>query len=77
VEEGTSVPTGSPFDRTKPLGSHTTTERTNGRQEQKCMISLKRSDLLVYEKDKETGVRVCLAGNRRLRDRGQASEQQA
>jgi hypothetical protein len=38
----TSVPTGSPWDRMKPLESHTTTERTNRRQEQEFRMALKR-----------------------------------
>jgi hypothetical protein len=37
MEEWTSVPIGSAWDRMKPLGSHTTTERTNSRQEQELI----------------------------------------
>jgi hypothetical protein len=44
IEEGTSVPIGSLWDRMKHLGSHTTTER---RQEQEFRMALKRELLLV------------------------------
>jgi hypothetical protein len=47
MEELTSGPIGSLWDRMKPLGSHRTTERTNRRKEQESMIALKRGGLLV------------------------------
>jgi D-alanyl-D-alanine dipeptidase len=41
MEEWTSVPIGSPWDRMKPLGSHTTSEQTNRRQEQEFKKAMK------------------------------------
>jgi hypothetical protein len=42
MEEWASVPTGSQWDRMKPLGSHMTSERTNRRPEWEFMTALKR-----------------------------------
>jgi hypothetical protein len=41
MKEWISVPIGSPWDRMKPMGSHTITERTNRRQEQEFRMGLK------------------------------------
>jgi hypothetical protein len=43
MEERASVPIGLPWDRMKPLDSHTTTEQTNRKPEQEFMVALKRS----------------------------------
>jgi hypothetical protein len=50
MKEWTSVPIGSPWDRMKQLGSHTTTERTNRRQEQEFRAALKTGDFLYNPK---------------------------
>jgi hypothetical protein len=70
IEEWTSVPIGSPWDRMKPLCCHAPTEQTNRRQEQEFMMALKRGCFAGLGKS----VRVCWAGNRCVRERGQVSE---
>jgi hypothetical protein len=40
MEEWASVGIGSPWNRMKPPGSHTTTDRTNRRQEQESRMAL-------------------------------------
>jgi hypothetical protein len=42
MEEWTSVPIGSPWDRIKQLSSYTITKRTNRRQAQEFRMVLKR-----------------------------------
>jgi hypothetical protein len=42
MEEWISIPIGWPWKRMKLLGSHTTTERPNRRQEQEFWLALKR-----------------------------------
>jgi hypothetical protein len=45
MEEWSSVLIGSLWDRMKSLGSHTTTEQTNRRQDQEFRMVLKRGSL--------------------------------
>jgi hypothetical protein len=47
MKEWNSVPIGSPWDRMKPLGSHTTAERSNGWQTQEFVSPWKGAFLLV------------------------------
>jgi hypothetical protein len=58
IEKRTSVPNGSPWERMKLLGSHMTTERTNRRQEQEYMMTLKRGSFFWSTKTME---KVCVA----------------
>jgi hypothetical protein len=58
------------WDRKKPLVSHTTTERTNRRKEQEFRMALKRGAFAGLGRRLGEDVRVCWAGNRRVRDRG-------
>jgi hypothetical protein len=62
MEEWTSVPFGSLWDRKKPLGSHTTTERTNRRQEQELRMALKRGGFADLRNRKGKIIKVLWAG---------------
>jgi hypothetical protein len=53
IEEWTSVPIGSPWERMKPLGLHTTTERTIRRQEREFRMVLKTGDFSGLGKNKD------------------------
>jgi hypothetical protein len=75
MEESTSFPIGLPWDRMKPLGSHMTTERTNRRQG--VYKALKGGVSAGLGKRQGENVRVCWAGNKHVRERGQVSESQA
>jgi hypothetical protein len=77
MEEWTSFPTGSLVDIMKPLGSHTNIKRTNGRQEQEFMTTLKRGGFVGLEKRQGKVARMSLAGNQSVRDSGQVSELRA
>jgi hypothetical protein len=68
LEEWTSVPIGSPRDRMKQLGSHTTAEQTNKKQEQEFGTALKRNSFTGLGEREGKNVRVCWAGNQRVRE---------
>jgi hypothetical protein len=69
-EEWNSIPIGSSWDRMKPLGSHTTTDRTNRRQEQEFRKAPKTGGFAGLGKRRgEEVLRVCWTGNRRVRKR--------
>jgi hypothetical protein len=70
MDEWTSVPSGSPWDRMKPLGSHMTTEQTNRRQEQKFRMGMKRCGFAGRGKRQGKSVRVCWAGSQHVRWHG-------
>jgi hypothetical protein len=76
IKEWISVSIGSPLDRMKLLGSHTTTERTSRKQEQEFRMAQKRGGLAGLGKRQGKSVRLCWAGNRSVMERGQVSESQ-
>jgi hypothetical protein len=59
-KSGPQFPSAGALDRIKTLGSHTTKERTNRRQEPEFRMALKWAVLLVYEKYREKNVKICL-----------------
>jgi hypothetical protein len=71
MEEWTSVPSGSPWDRKKPQSTHMTTERTNRRQEQEFRMALKRGGFAGPGRRQGEYVKVCRTGNRRVREPAQ------
>jgi hypothetical protein len=77
MEELTSVPIGPPWDRTKLLGCHATTELTSRSQEHEFMLALKRYSFAGLGKRQGKCVRVCWDENRCVRGRGQVSKLQA
>jgi hypothetical protein len=69
--EWSSVPIASLCDRMKSLCCHTTTKQTN-RQEQEFRMALKRSGFAGLGKNIEKKYKGMLAGNRCVRESGQA-----
>jgi hypothetical protein len=61
----------------KPLGSHTTTERSNRKQRRSVLTAMKRGRFAGLGKRQGISVRLCWAGNRSVWERGQVSESQA
>jgi hypothetical protein len=70
MEEWTAIPINLLWDRTKLLGSHMTTEWTNRRQEHE-FVGLWKG---VYFAGLGKNIRVCWAGNRCVKERGQVCE---
>jgi hypothetical protein len=63
MEEWTCFPTGWSWKRMKSLGSHTTTERTNRRQEQDFRMALKRGGFAAVGRRQENRKGVFGQGN--------------
>jgi hypothetical protein len=53
MEEWTSDSLGSPWNTTKLLGSHVTTEQINRRQEQEFMMTMKWVVLMIWERERK------------------------